>query len=105
VRRGLLQISVRKNSSLGKAERPLFTALGKHHAALLSPALNERQPGIIEVPQGSYDPMPAMPPDHADGKRSAAAGAILTSRSEPWRGQRSSLNKATSQPWNRLGSD
>jgi hypothetical protein len=78
VRRGLLQIGVRKNSSREKAERPLFTSLDEHHAVLLSPALNERQPSVIKVPQAACGPTPGMPPDHADGKRSAAAAAILT---------------------------
>jgi hypothetical protein len=46
-------------------------------AALLNPALIERQLGVADVPQAAYDTALVMPSDYANGKRSAAATAIL----------------------------
>ncbi len=41
--------------SRAKAARPEVTPLSEHLAALLNPALNERQPGVSEAPQARYD--------------------------------------------------
>src|SRR3984893_17796299 len=54
-----------------KAARPEVTPLGKHLAALLNPALNERQPGVSESAQAQYDH--SMPLHHPPGMSGVAA--------------------------------
>src|SRR5208282_6546739 len=44
-----------------KASRPEVTPLGEHLAALLNPALNQRQLGVSEA-QANYDSLPHHPP-------------------------------------------
>ena len=44
-----------RQKKLPKAARPEITPLSEHLAALLNPALNERQPGVSEAPQAQYD--------------------------------------------------
>ncbi|MCI0598921.1 MAG: excinuclease ABC subunit UvrB [Beijerinckiaceae bacterium] len=51
--------SPRKNSPRSKAQRPEVHPLGEHLAALLNPALNERQLGVSEAPQAHYDAHPS----------------------------------------------
>jgi excinuclease ABC subunit B len=58
----------RKNSSRAKAAKPEVTPLDEHLAALLNPALNERQLGVSEA-QANYD----FPPRHLVDKSGAAA--------------------------------
>jgi excinuclease ABC subunit B len=43
-------------TSRAKASRPEVTPLGEHLAALLNPALNQRQPGVSEAAQAEYHP-------------------------------------------------
>ena len=43
-------------TSRAKAARPEVTPLGEHLAALLNPALNQRQPGVSEAAQTEYHP-------------------------------------------------
>src|SRR5450631_4107466 len=45
-----------KKSPPSKASRPEVTPLGEHLAALLNPALNQRQPGVSEAAQTEYHP-------------------------------------------------
>jgi excinuclease ABC subunit B len=45
-----------RNKSRAKAARPEVTPLSEHLAALLNPALNERQPGVSEAAQAEYIP-------------------------------------------------
>ncbi|MGH6842914.1 MAG: DEAD/DEAH box helicase family protein, partial [Methylocella sp.] len=49
------KLSAGTRTSRGKAARPEVTPLGTHLAALLNPALNERQLGVSEAPQARYD--------------------------------------------------
>ncbi|HEY4863827.1 MAG TPA: excinuclease ABC subunit UvrB, partial [Xanthobacteraceae bacterium] len=56
-----------------KAARPEITPLGKHLAALLNPALNERQPGISEAAQAEYGPPRSKPLRHPPGMSGVAA--------------------------------
>jgi excinuclease ABC subunit B len=58
-------------SSRAKAARPEVHPLGKHLAALLNPALNERQPGVSEAPQAQYDH--SGPLHHPPGMNGVAA--------------------------------
>ncbi|MGH6869481.1 MAG: excinuclease ABC subunit UvrB, partial [Methylocella sp.] len=58
-------------SSRGKAARPEVTPLGKHLAALLNPALNERQPGVSDAAQVRYDH--SKPLHHPPGMDGVAA--------------------------------
>jgi excinuclease ABC subunit B len=58
-------------SSRAKAARPEVHPLGKHLAALLNPALNERQPGVSEAPQAQYDH--SGPLHHPPGMSGVAA--------------------------------
>jgi excinuclease ABC subunit B len=58
-------------SSRAKAARPEVHPLGKHLAALLNPALNERQPGVSEAPQVQYDH--SGPLHHPPGMSGVAA--------------------------------
>jgi excinuclease ABC subunit B len=50
-----------KKSPHSKAARPDVTPLGEHLAALLNPALNQRQLGVSEAPV-NYDSVPRHPP-------------------------------------------
>jgi excinuclease ABC subunit B len=59
--------------SRAKAARPEVTPLGKHLAALLNPALNERQLGVSEAPQAQYDPAHSKPLHHPPGMNGVAA--------------------------------
>jgi hypothetical protein len=59
------------NRSRAKAARPEVTPLGKHLAALLNPALNERQPGVSEAPQAQY--AHSRPLHHPPGMTGVAA--------------------------------
>src|ERR1700732_2914744 len=54
-----------------KAARPEVTPLGKHLAALLNPALNERQPGVSEAARAQYDH--SRPLHHPPGMMGVAA--------------------------------
>src|ERR1700732_3655511 len=54
-----------------KAARPELTPLGKHLAALLNPALNERQPGVSEAARAQYDH--SRPLHHPPGMMGVAA--------------------------------
>ena len=56
-----------------KAARPEVTPLGKHLAALLNPALNERQLGVSEAPQAQYDPAHSKPLHHPPGMNGVEA--------------------------------
>src|ERR1700730_13997949 len=56
-----------------KAARPEVTPLGKHLAALLNPALNERQPGVSEAAQAEYGPARSTPLHHPPGMSGAVA--------------------------------
>jgi excinuclease ABC subunit B len=56
-----------------KAARPEVTPLGKHLAALLNPALNERQPGVSEAAQAEYDSARSKPLHHPPGMIGVAA--------------------------------
>ncbi|MFZ3327908.1 MAG: excinuclease ABC subunit UvrB, partial [Methylocella sp.] len=56
-----------------KAARREVTPLGKHLAALLNPALNERQLGVSEAPQAQYDPAHSKPLHHPPGMDGVAA--------------------------------
>ncbi|MGB8900135.1 MAG: excinuclease ABC subunit UvrB [Methylocella sp.] len=56
-----------------KAARPEVTPLGKHLAALLNPALNERQLGVSEAPQAQYDPAHSKPLHDPPGMNGVAA--------------------------------
>jgi excinuclease ABC subunit B len=58
-------------SSRAKAARPEVTPLSEHLAALLNPALNERQPGVFEAPQAQYDH--STPLHHPPGMTGVAA--------------------------------
>jgi excinuclease ABC subunit B len=60
-------------SSRAKAARPEVTPLGEHLAALLNPALNERQLGVSEAPQAQYDPARSKPLHHPPGMNGVAA--------------------------------
>src|SRR3984893_18910051 len=60
-----------ENRSRAKAARPEITPLSKHLAALLNPALNERQPGVSEAPQAQYDH--SGPLHHPPGMSGVAA--------------------------------
>ncbi|PNE10186.1 MAG: excinuclease ABC subunit B [Beijerinckiaceae bacterium] len=55
------------------AARPEVTPLGKHLAALLNPALNERQLGVSEAPQAQYDPAHSKPLHHPPGMNGVEA--------------------------------
>ncbi|MGB6325070.1 MAG: DEAD/DEAH box helicase family protein, partial [Methylocella sp.] len=59
--------------SRSKAARPDVTPLGEHLAALLNPALNERQPGVSEAAQAEYGPARATPLPHPPGMSGVAA--------------------------------
>jgi excinuclease ABC subunit B len=48
-------------TSRAKASRPEVTPLDEHLAALLNPALNQRQLGVSEAPQADYAPRPRAP--------------------------------------------
>ncbi|MGB6175189.1 MAG: excinuclease ABC subunit UvrB [Methylocella sp.] len=61
------------NRSRAKAARPEITPLGEHLAALLNPALNERQPGVSEAAQAEHGPPRAAPLHHPPGMIGVAA--------------------------------
>ena len=61
------------NRSRAKAARPEITPLGEHLAALLNPALNERQPGVSEAAQAEYGPPRSAPLHHPPGMSGVAA--------------------------------
>ena len=60
-----------ETESRAKAARPEVTPLSEHLAALLNPALNERQPGVSEAPQARYDH--STPLHHPAGMSGVAA--------------------------------
>ncbi len=62
-----------KRTSRSKAARPEVTPLGTHLAALLNPALNERQPGVSEAAQAEYGPPRSTPLHHPPGMSGVAA--------------------------------
>jgi excinuclease ABC subunit B len=74
-------------STRAKAARPEITPLGEHLAALLNPALNERQPGVSEAPQARYDPAHSMPLHHPPGMSGVVATVVslkdLLERGDP----------------------
>jgi excinuclease ABC subunit B len=55
------------NRSHAKAARPEITPLGEHLAALLNPALNQRQPGVSEAAQAEYGLPRSAPLHHPPG--------------------------------------
>ncbi len=78
--------SVRRATPRSKASKPEVHPLGEHLAALLNPALNQRQPaqGFSEAPGAPYELGPASRIDAKlaealarDGKRGEAASAPL----------------------------
>ncbi|MGH6813060.1 MAG: excinuclease ABC subunit UvrB [Methylocella sp.] len=56
-----------------KAARPEVTPLGEHLAALLNPALNQRQTGVSEAAQAEYVPARSAPLHHPPGMNGVAA--------------------------------
>src|ERR1700724_6290 len=50
-------------TSRAKAARPEVTPLGEHLAALLNPALNQRQLGVSEAAQTDHISAPTPPPE------------------------------------------
>ncbi len=62
-----------RKSPRGKAARPELHPLDEHLAALLNPALTERQPSVSEAPQASFDLALSVPPYHVRGRSGAAA--------------------------------
>ncbi|MGQ0445523.1 MAG: excinuclease ABC subunit UvrB [Beijerinckiaceae bacterium] len=85
--------SPRKNSSRAKAARPEVTPLGEHLAALLNPALNERQPGVSEAPQARYDR--SKPVHHPPGM----SGVVATVESLKDLLERGDPNIREKEPW------
>jgi excinuclease ABC subunit B len=65
--------SSRKKSSHAKAAKPEARPLDEHLAALLNPALNERQLGVSEAPQAQYDPAHSKPLHHPPRMNGVAA--------------------------------
>jgi excinuclease ABC subunit B len=76
-----------------KAARPEVTPLGKHLAALLNPALNERQPGVSEAPQAQYDH--SRPLHHPPGM----SGVVATVESLKDLLERGDPNIREKKPW------
>ena len=73
-----------------KAARPEVTPLGEHLAALLNPALNQRQPGVSEA-QAKYQSGPIHPP--------GVNGAIATVESLKELIERGDPNIREKKPW------
>src|ERR1700730_2533919 len=78
-----------------KAARPEITPLGKHLAALLNPALNERQPGVSEAAQAEYGPPRSKCLHHPPGMR----GAVATVESLKDLLERGDPNIREKKPW------
>ncbi|MGB6494509.1 MAG: DEAD/DEAH box helicase family protein, partial [Methylocella sp.] len=73
-----------KTAPRSKAARPEVTPLGEHLAALLNPALNERQPGVSEVPQAQYDhSTPLHPPGMSGVVATVESLKDLLARGDP----------------------
>jgi excinuclease ABC subunit B len=78
--------SLRKNASRAKAAKPEVHPLDEHLAALLNPALNERQFGVSE-PQALYRPQAGM------------TGAVATVESLKQLLERGDPNFRNKKPW------
>ena len=82
-------------TSRAKAARPEVTPLGKHLAALLNPALNERQPGVSEAAQAEYGPPRSTPLRHLPG----ISGVVATVESLKDLLERGDPNIREKKPW------
>jgi excinuclease ABC subunit B len=78
-----------------KAARPEVMPLGKHLAALLNPALNERQPGVSEAAQSAYSPPRSKPLRHPPGM----SGVVATVESLKDLLERGDPNIREKKPW------
>jgi excinuclease ABC subunit B len=76
-----------------KAARPEITPLSEHLAALLNPALNERQPGVSEAAQAQYDT--STPLHHPPGM----SGVVATVESLKDLLERGDPNIREKKPW------
>ncbi len=65
-----------------KAARPEVTPLGEHLAALLNPALNQRQPGVSEA-QAKYESGPIHPPGVTGATSTIESLKDLLERGDP----------------------
>jgi excinuclease ABC subunit B len=65
-----------------KAARPEVTPLGEHLAALLNPALNQRQPGVSET-QAKYESGPIHPPGVTGATATIESLKDLLERGDP----------------------
>jgi excinuclease ABC subunit B len=65
-----------------KAARPEVTPLGEHLAALLNPALNQRQPGVSEA-QAKYESGPIHPPGVTGATATIESLKDLLERGDP----------------------
>ena len=83
------------NRSRAKAARPEITPLGEHLAALLNPALNERQPGVSEAAQAEYGPPRSAPLHHPPGM----SGVVATVESLKDLLERGDPNIREKKPW------
>ncbi len=83
------------NRSRAKAARPEVTPLGEHLAALLNPALNERQPGVSEAAQATYGPPRSAPLRHPPGM--SGVGATVESLKDLL--ERGDPNIREKKPW------
>jgi excinuclease ABC subunit B len=79
--------------SRAKAARPEITPLGEHLAALLNPALNERQLGVSEAAQARYDHPRAL--HHPPGM----SGVVATVESLKDLLERGDPNIREKKPW------
>src|SRR6202022_3083206 len=79
--------------SRAKAAAPEITPLGEHLAALLNPALNQRQPGVSEAAQARYDHPRAL--HHPPGM----SGAVATVESLKNLLERGDPNIREKKPW------
>jgi len=71
-----------KKSPHSKAARPEVTPLGEHLAALLNPALNQRQPGVSEA-QAKYESGPIHPPGVTGATATIESLKDLLERGDP----------------------
>jgi excinuclease ABC subunit B len=85
--------TVSEKRSRAKAARPEITPLGEHLAALLNPALNERQPGVSEAAKARYDH--STPLHHPPGM----SGVVATVESLKDLLERGDPNIREKKPW------
>src|SRR5437773_6624837 len=85
------KIAAGTRTSRAKAARPGVTPLGEHLAALLNPALNQRQLGVSEAAQTDYISVSNHPPG-----MTAVAATVESLKDLPERGDPNIREK---KPW------